>query len=442
MSTQPLTRRSLLLGTAGLGAAGLLSGCVGSGGGGEEPTTGTGTGSGSAPTGDPDGPVTLQNSQSDPAPKEAVEQIVADYDGDVTLNTVALEQFRAQLSTYLTSATPPDVLSWYAGAVARDYAAEGLLMDVSDLWTGDGACANFSDALKSLSSAEDGSQIFVPTNYYWWSVFYKKSAFEDWGVSAPETWDDFMALCEELKGKGVNPLANGIGSTPWMASGWFDYLNLRINGAAYHRELLAGEHAFTDPEVTAVLEQYKELIPYFDPNMASYSHQEAVTPVAQNEDAMYLIGAFVTQFFPEDQRDDLDFFSVPPINPDVPSAEEAPTDGYFAASGSQNPAGAKALLSYLASPEAQQTFIEVSQSSNLPTSPDVDTSSFSPLVQKGIELLNSTEEITQFFNRDSSDALQTTADDALTRFLANPDDIPAIQEGWQAAAQRVWDSEQ
>src|SRR5699024_8905805 len=89
MSTQPLTRRSLLLGTAGLGAGAVLTGCVGSGGS-EEPTTDTATGSGSAPTGDPDGPVTLQNSQSDPAPKEAVEQIVADYDGDVTLNTVAL----------------------------------------------------------------------------------------------------------------------------------------------------------------------------------------------------------------------------------------------------------------------------------------------------------------------------------------------------------------
>lgn len=197
-------------------------------------------------------------------------------------------------------------------------------------------------------------------------------------MSAPETWEDFLALCEDLKGQEVNPLANGIGSTPWMASGWFDYLNLRINGAAYHQELLSGEHAFSDEQVTAVLEEYAKLIPYFDSNMASYSHQEAVTPMAQNESAMYLVGAFVTQFFPEDQREDLDFFSVPPINPDVPTAEEAPTDGYFASSGSQNPAGAKALLSYLASPEAQQTFIEVSQSSNLPTSPDVDTSSFPP----------------------------------------------------------------
>jgi len=353
---------------------------------------------------------------------------------------VATEQFRAQLSTYLSSAEPPDVLTWYAGSVANSYAAEGLLMDLTDLWTGDGACAGFSDALRSLSTSADGKAIFVPTNYYWWSVFYKKSAFQQWGVEPPTTWEEFISLCERLKARGIHPLTNGIGSTAWMSAGWFDYLNLRINGADYHRALLAGQRSFTDPEVVAVLEEYRRLLPYFHPNQFSWDAQQAVTPMVNNEAAMYLVGAFVTQYFPEDQRDDLDFFSVPPINPGVPSAEEAPTDGYFAAAGSDNPEGAKALLNYLASPQAQQEFITKSGSSNLPTSPDVDTSGFSPLVQKGIELLNSTQEITQFFNRDSSDALQTTADAALTRFIADPGDIPAHLRDWQAAAEQVFAS--
>jgi multiple sugar transport system substrate-binding protein len=87
------------------------------------------------------------------------------------MNTVAIEQFRAQLPTYLTSANPADVLTWYAGSVARDYASKGLLLDLSDMWTGDGACAKFSPALRTLSSDDSGKQIFVPTNYYWWSVF-------------------------------------------------------------------------------------------------------------------------------------------------------------------------------------------------------------------------------------------------------------------------------
>jgi multiple sugar transport system substrate-binding protein len=121
-------------------------------------------------------------------------------------------------------------------------------------------------------------------------------------------------------------------------------------------------------------------------------------------------------------------------------AEEAPTDGYFAAARTDNPDGAKALLSYFASPEVQQRYITESGTSNLPTSPEVDTSQFAPIVQKGIELLNSTSEITQFFNRDSSDALQTTADAALTRFIADPTDIPAQLRDWQAAAEQVFGS--
>jgi multiple sugar transport system substrate-binding protein len=430
MTAKALSRRRFLLGAASLGSVPLLTSCVGAGGG------ETGAGQASAT-------ITLQSSVQDTGPKAALEKIVAAYTGagsPVTMNSVATEQFRAQLSTYLSSATPPDVLTWYAGSVANSYAAEGLLLDVSDLWTGDGACAGFSDALRSLSTSGGGQAIFVPTTYYWWSVFYKKSAFASWGIEPPTTWDGFIALCDDLKGRGIHPLTNGIGTTPWMSAGWFDYLDLRINGADYHRALLAGERSFTDPEVVAVMEQYARLIPYFHPNQTSWDAQQAVTPMVNNEAAMYLVGAFATQYFPDDQRDDLDFFSVPTIDPSVPSAEEAPTDGYFAAARTDNPDGAKALLSYLASPEVQQRYITESGTSNLPTSPEVDTSQFAPIVQKGIELLNSTSEITQFFNRDSSDALQTTADAALTRFLADPSDIPGQLRDWQAAAEQVFSS--
>ncbi|QSB17123.1 carbohydrate ABC transporter substrate-binding protein [Natronosporangium hydrolyticum] len=408
-----------------MGAAAVLGGCA----------TGGGGDSGG------DGTLVLQSSLSDEAPRQALTEVVDDYDEhDVTLNTIAIETFRAQLPSYLSSGNPPDVLTWYAGAVARDYAQRGFLLDLSDLWSGDGACANFSDALRELSTDDAGQQIFVPTNYYWWGVFYRRSAFDEWGVQPAETWDDFLALCAEIQGQGADPLAMGTGGTPWVASGWFDYLNLRINGVDFHRELLAGEHSFDGPEVREVMERYRELLPYFDPNGRSQSWQDAVTPLVNKSAGMYLIGAFITQLVPEDELDDIDFFRVPVIDSAVPLAEEAPTDGYFASANSTDPEGAMSLLAHLASPEAQQKFIELSASSNLPTSPDVDTSSFSPLVQKGIELLNESAAITQFFNRDSSDELQTTADDALTRFLDRPDDVDTILADWQSAAARVFSS--
>jgi multiple sugar transport system substrate-binding protein len=418
-----LSRRGFLAGLGGLGAAAMLGGCA---------TSGSDSGSGSSAT------LTLQSSLSDPSPKAALTKVVEGYTKTkITLNTIAIETFRAQLPTYLNSATPPDVLTWYAGSVARDYASKGFLLDVSDLWTGSGACAGFSPALKELSTGADGKQIFVPTNYYWWGVFYRKSAFQEWGVQPATTWDEFIALCKAIKAKGVAPLSMGTGSTPWVASGWFDYLDLRVNGAQFHRELLAGKHSFDGPEVKAVMEHYRELLPYIDPKGRSYSWQDAVTPLASKKAGMYLIGAFLTQSLPKDVVDDIDFFRVPIIDPNVPLAEEAPTDGYFASAKSKNVEGAKELLSYLASAPAQELFIKESASSNLPTSPQVSTSGFSPLVQKGIKLLNESAAITQFFNRDSSDELQSTADTALTKFLDSPGDVNSILASWQSSAQKV-----
>jgi multiple sugar transport system substrate-binding protein len=372
-----LSRRGFLAGLGGLGAATVLGGCA----------TGSSSSSGSSST-----TLTLQSSLSDADPKAALTKVVGDYTKTkVTLNTIAIETFRAQLPTYLNSGNPPDVLTWYAGSVARDYASKGFLLDVSDLWTGNGPCAGYSAALKELSTAGDGKQIFVPTNYYWWGVFYRKSAFQSWGVQPPTTWDQFIKLCQTIKSKGVNPLTMGTGSTAWVSSGWFDYLDLRINGAEFHRDLLAGKHSFDGPEVKKVMDYYKQLLPFFDPKGRSYSWQDAVTPLANKKAAMYLIGAFITTAVPSDVVDDLDFFRVPIIDPNVEVAEEAPTDGYFASAKSRNPQGAKDLL-------------------------------------------------TQFFNRDSSDELQVTADTALTKFLDKPQDVNTILTNWQASAKKVFGS--
>lgn len=421
-----ISRRRLLQGAAALAGASVLSGCV---------SSGSATGGSSATA------LTLQSSLSDPDPKAAVEALVKGYTKNpLTLNTVAIESFRAQLPTYLNSSTPPDVLTWYAGSVARDYAGKGYLLDVSELWAPSGALAKFSPALKSLSTATDGKQIFVPTSYYWWGVFYRKSMFKKWGIEVPTTWDEFLAVCKKISGQNVAPLTMGTGSTAWVASGWFDYLDLRVNGAAFHRDLLAGRKQFDSPEVKNVMTEYRKLLPYIDPKGRSYSWQDAATPLMQGKAAMYLIGAFITSVAPADVLDDIDFFRVPIIDPKLPVAEEAPTDGYFASAKTKNPQGTRDLLSYLASAASQQTYIQTSKSSSLPTSPDVDTTKFTPLVQKGITMLNKTDEITQFFNRDSSDALQTTADTALTKFLDQPTDVNAILGDWQKAAAKVFAS--
>lgn len=163
------------------------------------------------------------------------------------LNTVASETFRTQLPTYLTSGNPPDVYTWYPGSVAESYAKKDLLLDVSDLWTGP-ELKGYSDSLKKLCTSASGQKVFVPTTYYWWGVFYRKSNFAKWGVKEPRTWDDFMDLCDTLKSKKVAPIGLGAGGgTPWVASSWFDYLNLASTAPTTTAICSQGSTASTTP---------------------------------------------------------------------------------------------------------------------------------------------------------------------------------------------------
>lgn len=420
-------RRRFLAGLGAAGATALLSGCV------------TSTSSAKSSS---QGPVTLQSNLSAPQAKAAMEDLVAAYakkgEGRASLNTVAAETFRTQLPTYLTSANPPDVYTWYPGSVADAYARKNLLLDLDDVWNTSPDLKRYSKALHSLCTASSGKKVFVPTTYYWWGMFYRKSNFAKWGVSAPSSWDEFLDLCDKLKSKGVAPIGLGAGgNTPWVASAWFDYLDIRVNGADYHRQLLAGKHRFDDPEVRKVFDRWQEVLPYFDPDGTALAFQDASTALLNGRTGMMLIGTFFADATPKKALDDIDFFRFPVIDPKVPLAEEAPTDGYFASARTGRGDQVADLMKYLATAEAQEIYIKGSSGTVLPCNPDAKDAG-TALVKKGREHIEQAAELTQFFNRDSSDALQPTADTALTKFIARPKDIAGILRDWQRDAEKIW----
>ncbi|MFF7475844.1 extracellular solute-binding protein [Streptomyces sp. NPDC008092] len=429
MANPQTSRRRFLAGLGAAGTAALLSGCV------------TSTSSGKTSS---KGPATLQSNLSAPQAKAAMEDLVAAYgkkgSGSASLNTVAAETFRTQLPTYLTSANPPDVYTWYPGSVADAYAKKNLLLDLDEVWSSSPDLKRYTKALNSLCTASSGKKVFVPNTYYWWGMFYRKSNFAKWGVSEPKSWDEFLDLCDKLKSKGVAPIGLGAGgNTPWVASAWFDYLDIRINGAQYHRELLAGKHRFDDPEVRKVFDRWQEVLPYFDPNGTALAFQDATTALLGGKTGMMLIGTFFADSAPRSALDDIDFFRFPVIDAKIPLAEEAPVDGYFASARTGRRDQVFDLLKYLATAGAQEIYIKGSSGTVLPCNPDAKDSG-TALVKKGRAHVAEAAEITQFFNRDSSDALQPTADTALTKFLAKPKQIGSILTDWQRDAQKIWNA--
>ncbi len=367
--------------------------------------------------------------QSDPAPRQADADLVKMFmeknpNIEVVHSTVAHEDFKQAIRAYLTSSQPPDVMTWFAGNRARFFIDKGQILDISDVWASEGWNESYPKGFNALSSV-DGKQYFVPTSYYWWAVYYNKTIFAKYNLQPPETWDEFLAVCETLKSNGIIPIVSGT-KNAWPAAAWFDYINMRTNGPEFHINLMLGKEKYDDPRVKKTFENWAVLLDkgYFIENAASYDWQEVLPFMLQGQAAMYLMGQFVMDSIPAENQADYDFFRFPIIDPAIPIGEDAPTDGFFAAANAPHPEAAKAFLAYIGSKEAQ-TYV-ADQLKRLPTNLDVDTSAFPEASKKGMELLKGADYIAQFFDRDTTPEMAEKGMAAFQAFWNDTTQIDAL----------------
>ncbi|MEW9527079.1 ABC transporter substrate-binding protein [Microbispora sp. NPDC049125] len=422
MSHPNLSRRGFLVGAGTLGVVSALGGCATS----TPAPSAAGSGAKSAT-------LLLKSRETGEKSRKAMQALLDEFARQhpqykPTLNSMEAAAFQQQIRADLTLSTPPDVLTWFAGEIASNFAQQGLLLDATSVFPADG----YSDQFAGLSSDASGKKIFIPTNYYWWGVFYRKSYFEKWGVSEPKTWDEFIALCKTLKGKGVSPLALPLSDSAWLTASWFDYLNLRVNGATFHRALLAGQESYTDPRVAKVLDVWREVLPYLDPAGKGLAFQEGSAKWQQGKDAMFLCGPFLADAMPADVKADVSFFQFPIIDPAVPVAEEAPLDGFIASARSADPEGAKAFLGYAATPAAQELYLKISEGTLIPANGNAKSPLSTPLIEKGRAMVASAADVTQFFNRDSNDDQLSALTTALVKFIDKPGEAAGILKQWQS----------
>lgn len=386
-------------------------------------------------------PILYNSYNGDPTPRAFDEEIVkawneAHPDMPVQHSIIAHEDFKQAIRAYLTADPAPDVLTWFAGNRTRFFVEKGLILDISDMWAANGFDESFAPGFKTLATAND-KQYFLPTSYYWWAVYYRPSLFEEAGIDKePETWDEFLSACDKLNEKGIAPITIGA-KFRWPAAAWFDYLNMRVNGPQFHIDLTDLKVPYTDPKVKAVFEKWQELFDHkcFIEDPAALDWQEAIDPMVQGNAAMYLMGGFITDSYPDEAEDDLDFFRFPIIDPSLPVGEDAPTDGFFMSSNAQNAEAAEQFLAYLGSQEVQQKALD--ELGRLPTRTDVDISKALPATQKGIQLIQSADFIAQFYDRDTTPPMAEAGMDGFMKFWDDPSQLDQILEELEAARQRI-----
>lgn len=247
----------------------------------------------------------------------------ADYNAEVEPSGDFEEQFqiRAEGGTLDVAAVPQP------GAIPALVEA-GNLVSLEDM----GFDIDELNSLVGESFVElgeyNGQHYGLPTNINLKSmVWYPKAAFDKAGYTVPETWDDLIALSDQIVDDGGTPWCVGYkseGSTGWPATDWMEDIMLRTAGPEVYDQWRTHEIPFNDPAVLNALNTFGDVM-FADGYVLGGADAtpdidfgDAPLPMFQDPPGCWLHrqASFIPSFFPKDAvaGEDYDWFPLPPID--------------------------------------------------------------------------------------------------------------------------------
>lgn len=378
-------------------------------------------------------PLELALIYANPKHRQNVTTIIQQYEAQTgqTINLMVLPDklFKQRLPHWLQGERTPDLLLWQGGERLLSYARQGLLLPLDDLWRSEDWYGTFGSAM-ATSVSLNGHPYALPFSHYPWGLFYSRPRLAEADLPQPDNWQQLLASCPVLRQRGIIPIMLGTKES-WPALAWFDYLDLRINGLAFHQQLTRGEIPYTDPRVTAVFEHWQALVAAdcFNDNQNELDWKNTLPYLYHGKAAMVLMASFIV---PRSRFADIGLLPFPTIKADMPRYEDAPLDLFaIPARATAQQEQAKQLLRFLGQAKVQQQLLE-------------GLSIFSPLKGASSHVFPEAQAIlrgaagyAQFFDRDVPPAFDQAASPLLAAFPRHPD-IPLIQQQLEQLRQRLY----
>ena len=167
---------------------------------------------------------------------------------------VGSENFESEVQVQLESGDVPDIIYWPQPGGVVDAAERGLIVPLEDLGIDiDAYKAAYSPYLVSLGTVDGvvygGANAVNLKSIVW----YQPAEFEKRGYVVPETWDEMIALADQIVADGMNPFCFGMysnGATGWLATDWMEDVMLRTGGGTdTYDQWVNHEIPFNDPVV-------------------------------------------------------------------------------------------------------------------------------------------------------------------------------------------------
>ncbi|GAH04589.1 unnamed protein product, partial [marine sediment metagenome] len=201
------------------------------------------------------------------------------------------------LISRLTGGDPPDSFQVHAGHELIDTWGVGdYLEPVNFIFEEEGWYDVYPEDIISILSMGDDI-LSVPVNIHRSNVlWYNKAVFEDNGIEAPTTFDEFFAAADALEAAGITPLA--LGDTGiWAAVHLFENVLLGVVGSDDYIGLMDGSVRWDSDEVKEAIQIFVDLLDHVNDDHSALGWDEAAQYVIDGTAACTVMGDWAHGYF-------------------------------------------------------------------------------------------------------------------------------------------------
>ena len=262
--------------------------------------------------------------------QEKLEAALAPFEQETGIDVIyeGTAAFATLLPVRVDSGNAPDVAMFPQPGLMADFAREGSLIPISDFIDEATLTETYSQDWIDLATV-DGQAFGLWYRAFVKSlVWYSPAAFEAAGYETPETWDEMMALTEQIVADGNTPWCLGIengDATGWVGTDWVEDILLRTAGPDAYDQWITHEIPFNAPEVKAAFERFGG-IALNENYVVGGTVGVLSTPFGDSPNGLFADppecylhrqASFIASFFPEDITlgEDASIFPLPGIDP-------------------------------------------------------------------------------------------------------------------------------
>ncbi len=203
--------------------------------------------------------------------------------------------YNATLRLQLESDTGPDLMFARSYDTGEDLFNKGFFADVSNV---KGLKENFTEGNRAPWTASNGKSFAIPLFAVVQSVFYNKDIFAAHGLKVPNTWEEFLVVCDTLQKAGITPLANGL-ADEWDINECF-MMGILPNFVGGYQGRLAyesGKNKFNDANMVKAFQAMADVAKYCPSGFEAIGYNDSSALFATGKAAMYADGSWTLDAF-------------------------------------------------------------------------------------------------------------------------------------------------